>query len=93
MGLIACHYRAAEWRHKEIELAAHELLQYLTERPADDAAAPRASAPLAHQLQTSPKVRSAGGRGSDPRGSGSRTGEAQTQPHRRPLAPGRSVLC
>jgi hypothetical protein len=24
MGLIACHYRAAEWRHKEIELAAHE---------------------------------------------------------------------
>jgi transposase InsO family protein len=25
MGLIACHYRAAEWRHKEIELAAHEL--------------------------------------------------------------------
>jgi hypothetical protein len=29
MGLIACHYRAAEWRHKEIELAAHELLQVL----------------------------------------------------------------
>ncbi len=28
-GLIACHYRAAEWRHKEIELAAHDLLQYL----------------------------------------------------------------
>jgi hypothetical protein len=28
-GLIACHYRAAEWRHKEIELAAHELLQDL----------------------------------------------------------------
>jgi hypothetical protein len=28
-GLIACHYRAAEWRHKEIELAAHELLQAL----------------------------------------------------------------
>ena len=27
MGLIACHYRAAEWRHKEIELTAHELLQ------------------------------------------------------------------
>ena len=32
MGLIACHYRAAEWRHKEIELAAHELLQYLDRR-------------------------------------------------------------
>ncbi len=29
MGLIACHYRAAEWRHKEIELAAHVLLQLL----------------------------------------------------------------
>jgi len=29
MGLIACHYRAAEGRHKEIELAAHDLLQYL----------------------------------------------------------------
>ncbi len=29
MGLVACQYRAAEWRHKEIELAAHELLQYL----------------------------------------------------------------
>ena len=28
-GLIACHYRAAEWEHKEIELAAHELLQAL----------------------------------------------------------------
>src|SRR5215204_170303 len=25
-GLIACVYRAAEWRHKEIELAAHDLL-------------------------------------------------------------------
>ena len=29
MGLIACQYRAAEWRHKEIELAAHRLLQHL----------------------------------------------------------------
>jgi hypothetical protein len=28
-GLIACQYRAAEWRHKTIELAAHELLQHL----------------------------------------------------------------
>jgi hypothetical protein len=28
-GLIACQYRAAEWRHKAIELAAHELLQHL----------------------------------------------------------------
>ena len=33
-GLIACHYRAAEWRHKAIELAAHELLQLLDERSA-----------------------------------------------------------
>jgi len=28
-GLIACVYRAAEWRHKDVELAAHELLQRL----------------------------------------------------------------
>ena len=29
MGLIACQFRAAEWRHKELELAAHDLLQLL----------------------------------------------------------------
>lgn len=28
-GLIACVYRASEWRHKDVELAAHELLQQL----------------------------------------------------------------
>jgi hypothetical protein len=28
-GLVACQYRAAEWRHKDIELAAHNLLQLL----------------------------------------------------------------
>jgi hypothetical protein len=28
-GLIACRYRAAEWRHKQVELAAHDLLQEL----------------------------------------------------------------
>jgi hypothetical protein len=28
-GIIACHFRAAEWRHKAVELAAHDLLQYL----------------------------------------------------------------
>lgn len=28
-GLIACVYRAAEWHHKRVELAAHELLQHL----------------------------------------------------------------
>jgi hypothetical protein len=33
-GLIACVYRAAEWRHKAIELAAHELLQHLDETSA-----------------------------------------------------------
>jgi hypothetical protein len=38
-GLIACHYRAAEWRHKEIELAAHELLQLL-DKPALDPRSP-----------------------------------------------------
>ena len=34
MGIIACHYRAAEWGHKEIELAAHDLLQLLDARRA-----------------------------------------------------------
>jgi hypothetical protein len=28
-ALIACVYRASEWRHKAIELAAHRLLQHL----------------------------------------------------------------
>jgi hypothetical protein len=28
-GIIAVHFRAAEWRHKDIELAAHDLLQLL----------------------------------------------------------------
>jgi hypothetical protein len=31
-GLIACVYRAAEWRHKKIELAAFDLLQYLDQK-------------------------------------------------------------
>ena len=31
-GIIACHFRAAEWRHKAVELAAHDLLQYLDRR-------------------------------------------------------------
>lgn len=31
-GLIACVYRAAEWRHKKVELAAHDLLQRLDAR-------------------------------------------------------------
>ncbi len=30
-AIIACHYRAAEWRHKEVELAAHDLLQLIDE--------------------------------------------------------------
>lgn len=29
MGLIACRYRAAQWRHKQVELAVHDLLQQL----------------------------------------------------------------
>ena len=28
-ALIACVYRASEWRHKKVELAAHDLLQLL----------------------------------------------------------------
>jgi hypothetical protein len=31
-GLVACLYRAAEWRHKDVMQAAYELLQYLDER-------------------------------------------------------------
>ena len=31
-GLIACVYRASEWRHKAVELAAHDLLQQLDDR-------------------------------------------------------------
>lgn len=31
-GLIACVYRASEWRHKAVELAAHDLLQRLDRR-------------------------------------------------------------
>jgi hypothetical protein len=31
-ALIACVYRASEWRHKAVELAAHDLLQQLDER-------------------------------------------------------------
>ncbi len=33
-GLIACVCRAAEWRHKEVELAAHDLLQHLDQQTA-----------------------------------------------------------
>jgi hypothetical protein len=33
-GLIACVDRAAEWRPKEIELAAHDLLQELDAKTA-----------------------------------------------------------
>jgi hypothetical protein len=31
-GLIACVYRAAEWRHKDVERAAYDLLQRIDER-------------------------------------------------------------
>ena len=37
-GIIACHFRAAEWRHKEVELAAHELLQLIDRRERPDLA-------------------------------------------------------
>lgn len=30
-GLLACRYRATQWDHKEIELAAHDLIQRLDE--------------------------------------------------------------
>ncbi len=31
-AIIASHFRAAEWRHKAVELAAHELLQVLDKK-------------------------------------------------------------
>ena len=31
-AIIACHFRAAEWRHKAVELAAHDLLQVLDKK-------------------------------------------------------------
>jgi hypothetical protein len=36
-GLIACHYRAAEWRHKEVELAAHDCSSSSTARAPESA--------------------------------------------------------
>jgi hypothetical protein len=33
-AIIACHFRAAEWRHKAIELAAHDLLQLIDKESA-----------------------------------------------------------
>ena len=41
-GIIACHYRAAEWRHKAVELAAHELLQALDKKAGIGVDAPTA---------------------------------------------------
>jgi hypothetical protein len=35
MGLISCWYRAAEWDHNEIELAANDLLQRLDRKRAE----------------------------------------------------------
>ncbi|HVQ88860.1 MAG TPA: hypothetical protein VMT88_11845 [Actinomycetes bacterium] len=31
-AIIACYFRAAEWDHKEVELAAHRLLQALDQQ-------------------------------------------------------------
>lgn len=38
-GLIACVYRASERRHKDVELAAHDLLQYLDKKTGLEATA------------------------------------------------------
>jgi hypothetical protein len=34
-GIIASQFRAAEWRHKAVELAAHRLLQLIDKESAD----------------------------------------------------------
>ena len=36
-ALIACVYRASEWRHKTVELAAHDLLQHLDSKALKEA--------------------------------------------------------
>ena len=56
MGLIACHYRAAEWRHKEIELAAHDLLQLLDAKSAEGGVpkAAQAAEPRARRRRRAP---------------------------------------
>jgi hypothetical protein len=53
MGLIACHYRAVEWRYKEIASSQHtSSCSTSTERAPHDAAAPRAAAPRAAAYRT-----------------------------------------
>ena len=68
-GIIAVHYRAAEWRHKAIELAAHELLQILDKK----AGIPplTAEALSGSRLCRPPRSRSRGAGGS--RGAGRRS--------------------
>jgi hypothetical protein len=34
VGIIACLYRAAEWRHKDVERAAYDLLQLIDKKSA-----------------------------------------------------------
>jgi hypothetical protein len=40
-GLMACRFRATQWDHKEIELAAHDLIQKLDARRARKEVEPR----------------------------------------------------
>jgi hypothetical protein len=56
MGLIACHYRAAEWRHKESSLQHTSSCSTSTERAPHDAAAPHAAAPLKQTSGSVPKT-------------------------------------
>ena len=63
-GLIACVYRAAEWRHKKVELAAHDLLQHLDRAPGSTDVPPeRASVKPGPPAGSRPPPRS---RGRDP---------------------------
>ena len=45
-AIIACHFRAAEWRHKDVELAAHDLLQVLDRKSGLIASSRWAPAPV-----------------------------------------------
>jgi len=67
-AVIACVYRAAEWRHKAIELAAHRLLQHLdkttglTRLPVGNFLSTRAQAARCGPFEaaTGPRVRQSG---------------------------------
>jgi len=66
MGIIACHYRAAEWGHKDIELAAHDLLQHFDRSVDVSGRSNRRSGPRARRASADPASRTRGSGGTAP---------------------------